>query len=327
VLVSAPGAKPVAQGARIAAGMLTTIDAQLMLGLPNSPMVGKQRDSDLQPVDPAAGKPTAANAPEAKVPEAKAPPVAQQGAALTGPPAPLEPYHPEHGMRSTRGGRPLAKGQVNLDLAAGYPYWLNLRAVVGIANERQAALDMLLAYRSALLFHEVQAGGRYRFMGDGPLQLAALVAVGAGGNSGGRNNFSLAAGVAATLVFGDKVALSGRLEVDVWSDLLCGEVVQSADATSDTSKGCQVDKDDKPIDAAADGLTSGGADLRDNGLRLLGGVALEIAISQTTNIFAAVDRRLAGNEKRAGFSSSFNSLMVLDDDPGWLGSAGVSFGF
>jgi len=347
VLVAAPGTTPFAQGARVAEGLLTTINAQLKKGLPISPMMGKGRDAEHMPIDrsgskeggdkatdkPAekdAGKDSPKDAAPKDAAAGDQPPVASadhKGGGVTGPPAPLEPYHPEKMMRSTRGGRVLARGAGNVDLAVGYPHWAQVRAFVGIANEREAAIDAMLAYRSAMHIHEVQIGSRYRFMGTGPLQMGASVAIGGGGNSGGRNNFTLDTGVAVTLVFGERVALSARLEVGVWSSNLCGTPVKATDATADTPNGCQVDKDDKPVSAEADALTSGGAAERDNGVRLLGGVALEIAFSDTTNLFAAFDRRLLGNEKRAGFTNSFNGFMVLEDDPGWQASAGVSFGF
>lgn len=321
VLVSSPGSTPAAQRARIADGMLTTVNAELKQGLPNSPMVGKQRDEDLQPVDPNAGRPppqTGDQAP-AKPPEASGGPAA-------GPLPPLEPYFPARLMRSTHGARTLAESHANIELGTGYPYLVGVRALVGVANRRDASVDAIVAYRTALNFHEARLGARYRFMGTGPLQLGGFAIIGGGGNSGGRNNFNLEAGGAVTLVFGEKVAFSGRLAVDVWSDLVCGEGTKQADATSDTPKGCQLTKDGKPVDAKAAALISGGgADLRDFGVRVLGGLALEVAISDSTNLYATFDKRLLGPEERAGFTASFNSFMFLDD-PGWQASAGVSFG-
>lgn len=308
VLVAAPGTTPFSQRANIAVNLTTTVNAQLKQGLPTSSEIGRGTDGQPAAVAPVTGQPPA-----------------PADGALTGPPAPLEHYDPTMLMRSTLGARPLPEGVIAFDIGGGYPYWLHARATFGMVNDLGTGMDGAIAYRSGLKIHEALATVRYRILGTGPGILTTFGTVGGGGGAGGLNNFTVQGGASATLVFGEKVAISARGMLEFWTDRLCREPTAGQSVGSDAPAGCVTDSTSSRYSQAAQDMTSDGAGKRDTGFRLLGGLSLEIALSPKTNLWLQGDMPVAGVEKRAAFSSRFNDLMISTDDQGWLARVGVTF--
>ncbi len=228
-------------------------------------------------------------------------------------------------MKTLIGARILSENKVAVDLYGGLPHYAMVQGSVGLAKGRGLDMDLGLFARS--MFTTTDGGLRLRFgLREGELFSALVDTYVAGGKGvGGRNSFSFGAAAVGSLVIGERVALSGRLALDAWSDRLCPELGSEESAKKDGADVC-FDKLSAKNMASALTAIDGKLTDRDTGARLTLGLSLEIAVSQSTNLGLQVDYA-PSQTPRAAYSGLFNDAIFFDLDPMISGRVGFTFIF
>lgn len=228
-------------------------------------------------------------------------------------------------MKTLIGGRILSENKVAIDLYAGLPYYAMAQGSVGLS--KGGGLDMDLGVFARSMFTSTDGGLRLRFgLREGELFSALVDTYIAGGKGmGGRNSFSFGAAAVGSLVIGERVALSGRVALDAWSDRLCPELGSEQNVSKDGADVC-FDKLSAKDKASALTAIDGKLTDRDTGARLTIGLSLEIAVSQSTNLGLQVDYA-PSQSPRAAYSGLFNDAIFFDLDPMYSGRAGFTFVF
>ena len=124
-------------------------------------------------------------------------------------PTPEEIARTIHGLTSF-GARTMPPGRFTVDAAAGYPYWVEARANVGVSNTATLGWDVGVGFRSLLTTWEILGNVRVRFFERRPFAFAAFGAIGGGAGFDGRNMFTLQGGLLGSITFGDLVTVTGR---------------------------------------------------------------------------------------------------------------------
>lgn len=229
------------------------------------------------------------------------------------------------------GARVMPFGRFTVDGMAGYPYWTEARATVGVADEKAYGWDVGIGFRSLLTNWEFLGTVRYRFFQKTPFAAAAFGTVGGGGGFSGRNSFTLQGGGLFTITFQGglhAVTLTGRAYLDVWSDRLCGlddKDVPIEDGVPDVCKmNAPTDAPDYP---RAQELT-GNTDLhdRDFGVRAFLSFVAEVALTQKVSAFLIFEGAPFQGQ-RAAYTGIFNGTMVSDEDPIYNGKLGLTLKF
>lgn len=214
------------------------------------------------------------------------------------------------------GARVIRPGKFTADLSAGYPHPFEGRLSVGALFEKSLGLDLSVEARILYLQeYELGLSGRLRLLDRMPFAAAAFAQIGGGDGRVGRNTFYTNFGAIASLTFQDKVTVSARAYVNLYSDRLCpaaDEIDLEAEAD-----GCHLVGDTPANQAKLDDLKKavGDADFRtrDGGARFMMSAILEIAYSQTKSAFLIFEGP-PFQDQRAKFKDGFNSIM-LEDDP------------
>ena len=228
-------------------------------------------------------------------------------------------------MKTLIGARILSENKVAVDLYGGLPHYALVQGSVGLSKGR--GLDMDLGLFARTMLTSTDGGLRMRFgLREGELFSALVDTYVAGGRGvGGRNSFSFGAAAVGTLVIGERVALSGRVALDAWSDRLCPEAGSEQAASKDGADVCFGKLNAKDTASALTAIDGKLTD-RDAGARVTMGLSLEIAVSQSTNLGLQVDYA-PSQTPRAAYSGLFNNAIFFDLDPMFSGRAGFTFVF
>ena len=118
-------------------------------------------------------------------------------------------------------------GHFTGDVAAGYPYFANLRLTVGALKAKiepvgVIGLDVGAEFRTNLYSDtNVGANLRFQFLQKGPFALGVNTYLGGGGGPRGRNTFTWELGLPITLIAGELVKLTARPYLQVYTDRYC----------------------------------------------------------------------------------------------------------
>lgn len=118
-------------------------------------------------------------------------------------------------------------GHFTGDIAAGYPYFANLRLTVGALKAKLEpvgviGLDVGAEFRTNLYSDtNVGANLRFQFLQKGPFALGINTYLGGGGGPRGRNTFTWELGLPITLIAGNLVKLTARPYLQVYTDRYC----------------------------------------------------------------------------------------------------------
>ncbi len=227
---------------------------------------------------------------------------------------------------SSFGAKTIPFGRFTTDAMVGYPYWLEARATTGVVNN----IDVGLGFRTYLTTWEFLGTVRYRFFNREPFAFAVFGTVGGGGGYAGRNQFSLDGGILGSMTFQNRVVLSGRAYLNVWSDRLCGltEDAMGMEIIDPSAPDvCQPGADPMDIMRAQD-LTGemDYAKARDTGVRLYLSAVAEAAIFPKMSVFVIFEGAPFQGE-RAAHTNLFNGSVPFDEDIIYNFKAGATLKF
>jgi hypothetical protein len=227
------------------------------------------------------------------------------------------------------GARVMPFGDFTVDMAIGYPYWVEGRATVGVAEKSKLGWDIGVGFRSLLTNWEFNATARLRYFERAPFSFGLFGTIGGGGGFAGRNSFMFQGGVLNTITFGGRsttVTITGRLYLDIWSDRLCG--LDKNDALIDGAPDvCSMATDAKFAERLdAFGIKPEEILDRDSGARGYLSLVAEVGFSRTMNLFFIFEGAPFQSE-RAGHTNVFNGTMASESDPIYNGKLGLTLKF
>lgn len=114
-----------------------------------------------------------------------------------------------------------APGRFGVDIGAGFPWYIDLRLMVGAVHAGTFGLDVGAEVRSMGYLTEFSLLARGQLFRVGPLVIGANLQIGGGGGPRQRNSFNFEAGVPLTLLLGRRAHLTLRPYLSVASDRLC----------------------------------------------------------------------------------------------------------
>lgn len=233
---------------------------------------------------------------------------------------------------SSWGARVMPFRRFSTDVMTGFPYWLEARATVGVADRRAYGWDVGIGFRTLLTNWEFLGTVRYRFFQRDPFAFAVFGTVGGGGGLDGRNSFSAQGGALVTITFqgssGHAVTITGRAYLDIWSDRLCGledDGMTLAEGAPEVCKGAAGMATMEEIERARE--LTGNDDLldRDFGARVYLSFVSEVALSELMSIFLVFEGPPFQAE-RAAYTNTFNWSM-FSEDPIYNGKLGLTLKF
>ncbi len=230
---------------------------------------------------------------------------------------------------SSFSARTMPFGDFTVDLAMGYPYWVDGQATVGGRETKAIGWDLSLGFRSLLTTWEFLSTLRVRFFERDPFAFALFGTIGGGGGFNGRNQFTLQTGVLSTVTFAsgmNAVTVTGRAYVDIWSDRLCG-IDEDGTPVSGAQDICAKDASARTPDEVSQLEDFGITDVldRDSGARMYISLVVEAALSERMNLFVIFEGA-PFQDPRAGHSNIFNGSLI-GQDPIYNGRVGLTFKF
>jgi len=274
---------------------------------------------DLGPADPA---PSATDAGDAARDESSDADVAAE------PPSAEELVLERRGLTSW-GAKALPRGRSTVGFGAGYPYLLDARVSVGIMPRgARYPLDAGVEFRTLGARWELAATARMTFIDQEPFSFGAFADAGGGStyfDDSKRNSWFASGGVAASLTGLGAVTITGRAYLQAWSDRHCpGEAGEG-----DPTELCRDYRDGTlgPADRARVDELVGDGDLfeRDNGLRAMISLAVELALSDQWNGWVLLEGA-PGQDERAAYTDLFHGIMFEDDARSYV-RAGFTYKF
>lgn len=233
----------------------------------------------------------------------------------------------EHEIRSLTsfGARTLPWGRSTIDIAGGYPYFLDTRITVGADDVGDFGLDAGVFLRTFFSRTEVGVTGRLRMLHEPPFSAGAFANVGGGGNffdDSSRNTFFTDLGLVASLSALRYVTVSGRAYLNAYTDRHCPELeggdfpdrtdpvssceeyrIHQAQGSSGLSQN-DIDRIDE--------LVGGDPFGRDSGVRGMISGIVEFAVEQRWNVWLVFEGA-PFQGSRASYTNYFNKPMFGDD--------------
>jgi hypothetical protein len=212
------------------------------------------------------------------------------------------------GLMGTYSAQLVQPSYVMADFSTGFPYLAQVRVTTGIADYGQFGIDGGVDLRTYGAMTELGLRGRLRLLADGPWSIAGSLALGGGGGPKGRSTFFVEAGGIASLLLMNRVNLSLRGAINVYTDRHC-----PATAAENELGVCSQPPSGMSTDQIRD---------RFGGVRFIVGAVAEVPINRWLNLFAALDMApFQGNRK--AFSDNYAQIMP-ESDPGLYGCVGMT---
>lgn len=225
-----------------------------------------------------------------------------------------EELEQEQRSLSSFGARALPQGRSTIDFAAGYPHYMQGQFTVGAGKLAGFGFDAGVVARTFFSRTEVGVKGRLTLVDRAPFSFGVFALVGGGSNfidDSGRNTLFLSGGALASLTAFGTMTVTGRAYLDIWSDRHCptettGDVIDVCNASSYNNNKQRVD----------DLIGSNNfADLleRENGLRLMTSLVVEVALWQRWSVWALFEGAPFQSE-RAVYTRLFSPALIPRDD-------------
>lgn len=233
---------------------------------------------------------------------------------------------------SSFGARTIPPGRFTVDFGSGYPYWVDLRATVGVKDNKEHGWDVAVGLRSHFLAWELLGTVRYRLLAREPFALAFFGTAGGGSGFDGRNSLTVQSGVVGSITFRNLVTVSGRAYLDFWGDKLCGPAAKGdGDGIPDNGPSvCTATPAAGEYARATELLgetVDEWEDLQDRffGLRAYVSAVVEAAIWERLSLFGMIDGA-AGQNERPSYTSLFNDTL-FEYDPVYTVKVGMTAKF
>ena len=219
-------------------------------------------------------------------------------------PARISAFDPEAEITVARRVMPFSSqaievGSGTLDVMLGWPYIGEVRINGGVYDK----LDIGFTFRTAFdAVSEFEGRAKYQFLRFRAFGLAAEAGIGGGGGSKDRNSFIFRTRALASVFIGDKVAVTARFGIFVFSDKL---------ALTDDNVG----------------VTNLPADSRDSGLELHTGLTVEFEVAESWNCFLLFDGMPVRTGPHTGRLILNEGVVGEAKNHRFRAAAGVSLGF
>lgn len=232
---------------------------------------------------------------------------------------------------SSFGARTLPLGRATIDMAAGYPYYLNGQVTVGFGRPGNVGLDAGAVVRTFLTRTEVGAKLRFNLYDKKPLAAGFFAGVYGGGSlldDTERNTITVDLGGAVSLTAFGMVTVTGRAYLNIWSDRHCPDGTNPGAQPIDPCSNSDLtpEREDE-VNARLVELGINRAELgdRESGVRAMLSGALEVAAWQNWSAWAVFEIAPFQDE-RAAFSNMFNGTMFAQDFGSYL-NLGATYKF
>ncbi|MCG8425676.1 MAG: PEGA domain-containing protein [Proteobacteria bacterium] len=232
---------------------------------------------------------------------------------------------------SSFGARALPLGRATLDLAGGYPHYINGQITVGAPEiAGKIPFDAGIMFRTFLSRTELGLKARFTLADRKPFSAGIFAVVGGGStlfDDSGRNSFFLDAGGLASLTAPGNITVTGRVYIGIWSDRHCPapDDAAAADPAEICSEAGQMEVGQPRLaelgfDSVED-LTD-----RESGVRLMISIIAELAFKQHWSAWLLFEGAPFQDE-RAAFTNHFNGAIPSDQDILTYVRAGVTYKF
>jgi hypothetical protein len=248
-------------------------------------------------------------------------------------PTPQDRQREQRGM-SSFGARTLPRGRATVDIGAGYPHFAETRITVGAGDVGTFGFDAGILVRTFLSRTDLAINARLRLYDNEPFSLGVFGLGGYGGpvfDDSMRSSAFADTGAALSLTALSSVTITGRGYFSWWTDRFCPKLNDAGDAFEDGTAielcsdylSGDIDVDDK---MRVDELLGddGDGDLedaeiftRDNGVRVMLSLAVEIAVKQHWNMWLLFEGAPFQKE-RAAFTDVFHAPMSTQDNRTYL---------
>lgn len=230
------------------------------------------------------------------------------------------------------GADALPTGRSTMAAGIGYPYFANLRFMVGIGKINDMfKFDAGITYRTYGTRWELMVSGRSTLFSQGPFALGAFADVGGGStyfDDSKRNSAMFNLGAMASLTGLGAATVTGRVYLDGWSDRHCPGLTKSGGFPKSTPTDvCQSYLDgsiDPALKGRVDELLGGDGKIfdRDNGVRVMTSLAIELAIQQHWSVWLLVEGAPRQGE-RAAYTDAFHSSLFETDPRSYITAGGT----
>ncbi len=221
---------------------------------------------------------------------------------------------------SSFGATVLPIGRSTIDFGLGYPYFFSGGITVGAGKIGGMGFDAGVDLRSYLSRTDFAAKARLTFVDSTPFSFGAFGLAGFGGEligNSGRNTYFADLGVQGSLTGLGAVTVTLKTYLNFWSDRHCPERNGTTFASDSEPVSACLSYNDGTIDPAVKAQIdrSIGEDnlfKRDNGVRAMGAIVVEIALKQRWNIWMQFETGFFETE-RVAFMDELYSPMLEED--------------
>ncbi|HWN67692.1 MAG TPA: PEGA domain-containing protein [Haliangium sp.] len=228
---------------------------------------------------------------------------------------------------SSFSARTLPQGRSTIDIAAGYPHYIEGQFTVGAARVKDFGFDAGVVFRTFLSRTELGIKARLTFFEQEPFSFGVFGLVGGGSNfidDSGRNTLFFQGGALGSLTAFNVMTVTGRAYFDFWSDRHCPEMetADELDICRDTAKfASNMDRlDGLGFETQTELLE------REGGARIMTSLIVEVALWQRWSAWGLFEGAPFQAE-RAAFSNIFNPLMPTAGDIGTYVRFGATYKF
>lgn len=236
---------------------------------------------------------------------------------------------------SSFGARALPSLRGTLDLAGGYPYYMNGQITVGFPTlAGRFPFDAGVVFRTFLSRTELAVKLRLTLVDNQPFSAGVFALAGGGSNlidDSGRNSFFTDIGVLASLTAPGNITVTGRAYINFWSDRHCDP--ESVNSTNAEVRDSQIDVCLEPEKLSAMQLEEFGfsnhdelVNDRETGLRLMLSIIAELAFRQRWSAWLIVEGA-PFQSQRPAYSTFFNGLIPFEDDILTYAQGGITYKF
>lgn len=227
---------------------------------------------------------------------------------------------------SSFGARTLPLGRATIDMAAGYPYYLNGQITVGFGRIGKFGFDAGAYLRTFFSRTEFGTKLRLNLYDKKPLSAGVFTNIGGGGalvDDSQRNSFNMDIGGVVSLTAFGMVTVTGRAYLNIWSDRHCPAEEMSPGADAAGVCPGEGDLTAEQMTRLAE-LDIDRTDLlkRESGVRALLSGAVEVAGWQNWSVWALFEIAPFQNE-RAAYTHLFNGAMLTEDIGSYLTLGGT----
>ena len=240
------------------------------------------------------------------------------------------------------GARTLPLGNSTIDMALGYPYYMEGRITVGAGRLGGFGFDAGVTFRSYFSRSEIVVNSRLMLADKQPFSAGAFANIGGGGNffdDSGRNTFLLDTGLMASLTGLENVTITGRAYLAMWSDRHCPEILADGKIDGEPLQVCSdykafvdgtppagFDQDAKDrVDLLVGANDDSDLFKRETGLRAMLSIIVEVSVRQRWNVWLRVEGA-PFQEERAANTDLFSPALT-DTDLGTYVHLGTTYKF